>query len=153
MKEIYQKYYQQLIYSGLKFIPNIQIVEDIVGDCFLKFAEHGYPYEVAGKILYASMRHACLDYIRNTNAHNRILNKRIFNEEWIEHEVIEAVVLKQLSVAMRSLPAESRKVIELFYLEEMQCTEIGTLLNKNSNTIRSIKKYALRRLAELIKPI
>lgn len=152
MEDIFRKYYQELVYYGLKFIKNKQAVEDIVEDCFLKIFRDGYDPVTVRRYLYLSVKTHCIDFIRKTRRRDRI-EKGMPQEESVELNILEAEVMRQLNAALESLPEESRKVVELYYLEEKQCAEIAYMLHKPVATVRSLKRYALNQLfKKLNKP-
>lgn len=148
MKEVYEQYYTQLVYFGLKMVRNNQVVEDIVIDCILKFFEYGYPLRLANVILYKCVKHKCINYLRSEKTHEKI-NAKNFNEEYIGLRVLETRVIKLLNDALDSLSQERREVLVMFYLEEKTCAEIAKLLNKNPSTVRSLKKLGLESLFNL----
>lgn len=149
MKELYEKYYERLVYFGLKLIDDRQAVEDIVIDTFVKLYE--LKYEHPEFALFTFVKNGCVNHKRNHRSRQRII-KNIFTECEVENEIIESGVIKILTDAVKALPEESRRVIEMYYFEEMTCVEIGAAINKLPDTVRSIKRYALARLMNLTKP-
>lgn len=150
MKEIYNQYYTQLIYFGLKLIKNNQVVEDIVIDCILKFFELKYPHRLANVILYSCVKGKCLNYLRNQKTRNKI-NTKNFDEEYIELQAIESRFMKIVTDAIDNLTPDYKEVIVMYYIEEKSCIEIARLLNKLPATIRSLKRHALNKLIDLRK--
>ncbi len=57
-----------------------------------------------------------------------------------------------LRAALRALPSEERRILELRYFESRTSAEIGRLLGKPPGSIRSSLFYALRRLETLCRP-
>jgi RNA polymerase sigma-70 factor (ECF subfamily) len=147
MKELYELYYIRLVYFGMKFIKDRQVVEDIVIDSFIKLHDKGY--ENPKYALFTTVRNGCLSDLRNDNRRREIINE-LFTEEYAEQQVIESGVIKLLMEAVDKLPVESKRVIKMFYFEDKTCVEIGALLGKLPDTIRSIKRFALHKLFKLI---
>lgn len=148
MKEVYEKYYLQLVYFGRKLIDNRQVVEDIVVDCIVGFFEHDYAPKLAKVILYKCVKNKCINYMKSQKTHDRI-NTNNFTEEYIGLEIIEAGFLKILSDALSTLTPDRRNIIIMYYLEEKSCVEIAKLLNKTPSTVRSLKKLGLDDLFKL----
>lgn len=149
MTHLYTQYYQALVYFGMKMLHNKTVVQDIVIDSIIKV--YNKRYNNIKYTLYLTVRNRCIDVIRRS--------KRQGAEELDEqqpdiiHEQIEAEVLSQLTKAIGELPDESRQVIELYYYQDKQCIEIGKLLHKPAATVRSIKRYALNKLLNLMKTV
>ena len=59
---------------------------------------------------------------------------------------------ESLRAALRALPPEERRILELRYFESCTSAEIGRLLGKSPGSIRSSLFYALRRLETLCRP-
>lgn len=151
MKEIYELYYEELIYFGFKIVHDRQVVEDIVIDSFLKLHENIYHDMVrARRTLYLIVKNKCLNHIRSIEQRGAIIS-RLFDEEYIDREIIEAGVLKGLHKAINGLSTESRSIIRMYYFEDMSCEDIGRKLNRLSSTVRSLKRNAIERLFKTIK--
>lgn len=151
MKDVYDQYYTQLIYFGLKILKNNNVmVEDIVIDCIVKFIERGYAKSLAGGILYACVKNKCLNYLRSNKAHDRIITRE-FDEEYIGLQGLESRLIQLLNEAIHKLPTDERAVIIMFYLEEKTHAEIASLLNKTQATVRSLKRHGLNKLVNLKK--
>jgi RNA polymerase sigma factor (sigma-70 family) len=149
MKEIYETYYTQLIYFGLKILKNNQpVVEDIVIDCILAFIDKGYARRLANGILYACVKNKCLNYLRSNKAHERIVSRE-FDEEYYEMQVLESRLIQLLNDAIHTLPADEKTVVIMYYLEEKTCVQIAALLNKTPATVRSLKRHGLNKLVNL----
>jgi len=84
----------------------------------------------------------------------------IKEEEWNieEHEELEAEefsVLEQLDIGdwlkiIEALPAKSRLVFQLFYLEDLKHEDIAMRLNINISTSKSQLRYAKRRIKQIL---
>lgn len=150
MKEIYELYYEELIYFGLKIVRDKQVVEDIVIDSFLKV--HGTIYDNINikRTLYFIVRNKCLNYLRSIKQRGAVIIS-FFDEEYMDREMIESGVIKCLLKAVEELPPIDKSIIEMYYFDEMSCVEIGLELNKPSATVRSLKRYAIERLFKTIK--
>ena len=143
MKELYELYYERLVYFGQKFIADRQVVEDIAIDVFVNIFERGY--ENAKYALFTAMKNGCMNHVRNEERRHVIID-RLFTEEDIELEIIESGVVKILMSALDKLPAESKQVLQMFYFDGKSCVEIGHEINKPADTVRSLKRSGLNNL-------
>lgn len=148
MKELYELYYDRLVYFGQKFIADKQVVEDLAIDVFIKVHEHGYANAKYG--LFTIMKNLCANHVRNEERRHAIID-RIFTEEIVELEIVESGVIKILMSALDKLPPESKQVIEMFFFDKKSCIEIGRELNKPADTIRSLKRSGLNNLLKKLK--
>lgn len=151
MKEVYERYYEQLVFFCRKFVNDKHAAEDIVTDCMVKFFEHKYPYHLASAILYKCVQRSCQNYDRNNKTRNKIKERLFFDEEYIELQILESRLIKILNDCVHALPPDCRDVIIMYYLEEKTCTEIARLLNKTPATVRSLKRHGLNKLVSLKK--
>lgn len=150
MREVYELYYEELVYFGLKLVRDRQVVEDIVIDSFLALFESDSNPVGAKQRLYTAVKHKCLNHLRSLQQRGAIIS-RLFTEENIELEIIETRLLVILNKAIDDLPIESKQVIQMYYMDEMTCVDIAGILNKPTATIRSIKRFALDKLFNLMK--
>lgn len=150
METIYRLYYDELVYFGGKLVRDKQAVEDIVIDSFLKLFESDYNPLDARRTLYLIVKNKCLNHLRSLKQRGVIVLS-LFDEAYIDREIIEYGVLKGLFNALNELSSESKSIIEMYYFEEMSCVEIGHELNKPPDTIRSLKRHAIDKLFKTIK--
>lgn len=148
MEEIFRKYYRELVYYGLKFIDNRHEVEDIVMDVFIAFDESKYPH--VRPSLYIFVKQRCLDYLKTQKRRNQIERSISFTES-IEFSMLESDVVRDVSLYLDKLSPESRKVIEMYYIENKRCTQIAKELAKPASTIRSLKRWGVNSLIKLLK--
>ena len=149
MKELYEQYYERLVYFGRRFIADRQVVEDLAIDVFIKVHEHGYVNAKYG--LFTIMKNMCANHVRNEDKHHVIID-RLFTEEDIEREIIESGVIAILMAALGKLPPESKQVIEMFFFDGKSCVEIGREINKPADTVRSLKRSGLNNLFKRLSP-
>ena len=147
MKELYDLYYDELVYFGMKFIEDRQAVEDIVIDAFIRIHEHGY--EDGRYALYTIVKNACINHHRNENNRNRIIGRE-YTEEFVECAIVDTMLVSRLMIAINKLSSDSKQVITMFYFQGKSCAEIGREINKPLDTVRSMKRFAIKRLIKLI---
>lgn len=150
MKEIYELYYDELVYFGFKLVRDRPVVEDIVIDSFLKIHKETYSIVRARRTLYIIVKNKCLNHLRSIEQRGLIIT-RLFDEEYIDKEMIEVGVLKGLFNAINKLSQVDKSIIQMYYFDEMSCIEIGRELNKPADTVRSLKRYAIEKLFKTIK--
>lgn len=148
IKILFNKHCQGLVYYGCKFIADIQVVEDIVTEAFLRYDKACYTDE---RFLYLFVKQRCLNHIRDLKQRPVVeISESLLNQP-IENEIIETGLLSSLQGCIDKLPPESKKVLLMFYIDGKECKQIALELGKPESTIRSIKRYAVYLLRNMIK--
>ncbi len=145
MTELFIKHFQALVYYGLKFVTDVQVVEDIVVGVFLAYDQKGYKDE---RVLYLAVKRKCLNHIRDNK--KRVQLDESLHDQPVENEIIEIEFLKNLQGCIDKLPPESKKIIYKFYYEGKDHLQIAIETGKPENTVRSAKRYALKVLRGLL---
>lgn len=146
MKDLFLKHYNNLLYYGYKFVKDHQAVEDIVVDVFLYYHKKEYTNEV---YLYVLVKNRCLNYIKAKKVRHTVEIDVLINTP-IENEIIESEYLKNLHKHIDKLPEKAKQVIEMFYFQQKNQEAIAKELNKTGSTVRSLKRYALNILHDLL---
>ncbi len=152
--------YQESIHSlAWRKIRDFHYAEDIVQDTFLKAYNKlptlKNPNQFAGWI-HTIANHLCIDWLRkqkpemqslesvrleeieeSSYSHYRLEQQMIDRTEY-SHELVKKL--------LDSLPENERKVVTLYYLDEMSTKEIGEFMGVSVNTITSRLQRARKRL-------
>jgi RNA polymerase sigma-70 factor (ECF subfamily) len=132
--------------------------EDMVHDVFLKIWEtpvFDLPDGELKRILFASVRNACIDRIRRTQTENRILGEQLqlqadelaFAENaddlYLRNDLM-AFVMKKIE----ELPEKSREVFLKSYIDGWKASEIAEQMNLS---VRTVENHLYRALVYLRK--
>ncbi len=152
--------YQESIHSlAWRKIRDFHYAEDIMQDTFLKAYNKlptlKNPNQFAGWI-HTIANHLCIDWLRkkkpevqslesvrleeieeSSYSHYRSEQQMIDRTEY-SHELVKKL--------LESLPENERKVVTLYYLDEMSTKEIGEFMGVSVNTITSRLQRARKRL-------
>jgi RNA polymerase sigma-70 factor (ECF subfamily) len=157
-KNLYDKYYEALFLFGQKYIPNSDVVEDLVQESFIKVWEKrsSFFHEAALKAyLYKTVRNACLNYLdhqrveRNYESQSRV---DILSEDYFLNNVINEEVNRIIADTVNKLP-ESARLIYLLSLKGLKNAEIAEDLNISINTVKTQKQRASKFLKENLKDL
>ncbi|HJU45239.1 MAG TPA: sigma-70 family RNA polymerase sigma factor [Chitinophagaceae bacterium] len=153
--EVYRTYFDPVYYYARRFLDNDQDAEDIASTVFQKLWVHrGEPFESVTHLkafLYAITRNDCLNHIkllkRRTERELEVIRRLEGWEEdaFASHEFI-AEMMKQVDMAIESLPPQAARIFKLAYLEGKNNHEIAAMLDINEHTVRNQKSHALRLL-------
>ena len=122
-QHIYTEYAPMLMRFAEKFVSGF-FAEDIVHDVFLKLWD-------LKRVLYVSVRNACLDYLRRMNMEQEIIDHRALQLKLDELDFFEASdelfmrkdLLDLLMKKVAELPERSQEVFRMSYLEGLKAAE------------------------------
>lgn len=154
-KDLFDQYYVPLCVFAEQYVPDEGFVADSVQDCFVKLwqkrDDFRYLYQVKS-FLYTSVRNACLNEIahRQVVSGYKEMTSAAKDEETFHDHVIEEEMHRIVMEAVRKLPPQSRKIIELS-LENHSNAEIAETLFVSKETVHTLKKSAYRKLRKYLK--
>lgn len=144
---VYVRYAPQLLKFAEKFV-SFETAEDITHDVFLRLWDKQVfllPEEDIIKILFASVRNACIDYLRKMQTEQDALSQQAMQlklEELDYHSSSEKQFMQQdlLELLMKEvelLPEKTRQVFQMSYAQGLKTAEIAELLNVSVRTIEN----------------
>lgn len=150
---LFHKFQPALVFFANRLLFNIGLssAEEIVQDVFIKFYDRKDSFTSIEKIrafLYITTKNACLDQIAKEQVHQKRYNKFMesFHEEddsSIIREIIYAEVLREVSMAIDTLPPKCRDVMERFFIHGMDAKEIANDLGITVSTVNNQKARAI----------
>ena len=146
-QHIYTEYAPMLMRFAEKFVSGF-FAEDIVHDVFLKLWDKQVfrlPESDLKRVLYVSVRNACLDYLRRMNMEQEIIDHRALQLKLDELDFFEASdelfmrkdLLDLLMKKVAELPERSQEVFRMSYLEGLKAAEIAERLNLSVERLRT----------------
>lgn len=153
-KEIYERYVSGLRYFGNKYLPDEQLIEDILQDTFVSLWKNKKRFcnkLMIKSFLYTGVKNRCLNHLR----HEKIKQKYAegFEEEPQEsflEKVIETELFEMLHRLFEELPPACKEVYQLS-LEGKKHEEIARQLNISINTVKKYKNNANHYMRRRIK--
>ena len=147
-QHIYTEYAPMLMRFAEKFVSGF-FAEDIVQDVFLKLWDKQVfrlPESDLKRVLYVSVRNACLDYLRRMNMEQEIIDHRALQLKLDELDFFEASdelfmrkdLLDLLMKKVAELPERSQEVFRMSYLEGLKAAEIAERLNLSVRTVENL---------------
>lgn len=157
-QRIYTEYAPMLLHFAGKFVSGF-FAEDIVHDVFLKLWDRQVfllPDEDLKRILYVSVRNACIDYLRRSNMEREILDGRAVQLRLDELDYFESSdelfmrkdLLALLMKKVAELPEKSQEIFRLSYLKGLKAAEIAERLGLS---VRTVENHLYRSLLYLRK--
>lgn len=146
-QRIYMEYAPMLLRFAGKFVSGF-FAEDIVHDVFLKLWDKQVfllPDDDLKRILYASVRNACIDHLRHSTMEQEILDRRTVQLKLEELDYFESSdelfmrkdILEFLMRKVEELPERSQEIFRLSYLKGMKAAEIAEHLGLSVRTVEN----------------
>lgn len=151
-KNFFNEYYSALCFFANKLLHDKSTAEDIVENMFLKLWEKEPDFNRHTNIkaaLYIGVKNACLDHIKKqknlhskTNALTYLLQQE--QEGCVLNEITRAEVLREVYAELQKLPAECRKVMQLYYQQGLDHKSISAELGIAVSTVKNQKARGLQ---------
>lgn len=142
------------LYAVKTIRENSGPAEELVSNCFIKLWENRKKIIISVSLkhyLYVMLYHEITDYYRK----KRLLTEKLtddfvapFDEKEFDHQQQYA----RLYQAVKKLPEQCRKVLELAVYDSMSYNDIANKLNISKNTVKTQIGRAYRQLKEMLDP-
>ena len=145
---LFRNYYRPLCLYALHYINNVDDVEDVVQDCFVRLLEASVEPRNVRAWLYAAVRNRCIDLLRQSSHSVEPLTVGLepaTDEEQQERSLREA----RLWEAIDALPARCREVFLLSKRDGLTYAQIAQRLGLSEKTVEHQVSKALKRLRAL----
>lgn len=156
--ELYEKYYQQLLFFAVKCLGSTEGAADVVQDCFIKLWQLPRSLSEISSIrnyLYTMVRNRCTDLLHSKTRASKLEQEWQFYQENepapSELLAIDRDILPEILSAMKKLPPRMQEVFRLYYLEGKSYAEIGELLHTQPGTVRNQRNKALQNIQKLLQ--
>jgi len=157
-ERIYNRYATLLVAYGMKFVSQTT-AQDIVQDIFLVLWNNPPALKSSIKsYLFASVRNACLDHLKNMQVREKYVNHRLMQLQMDEimyyqendESIIEEEQLKLIHDAIGELPEKCKQIFEMCYFQNMKSGEIAEQLHIS---VRTVQNHLYKGLLKLRKSI
>ena len=152
IEQLFRQYYRALCLYAVHFIGDIDTAEDVVMDCFVRFAEKidgGEEFAAPKSYLYSMVRNSSLDYVQRNPYHNAtytdvsLANLPADDTDLQEQSEREA----RLWAEIDSLPTMCRRVFLMSKRDGKRNSDIASTLGISIKTVEAHmhKAYATLR--------
>ncbi len=157
--QLVEKYQEQVHTLAWQKIGDFHIAQEITQDVFItayqKFSTFSHYQQFAGW-LYVVTNRKCIAWHRKNKIETQSIDEtnpveleEVYYSEYMTHQREEAANQKRRGIVQKllsKLPESERTVVNLYYITEMTCEEIGKFLGMSPNTVRSKLHRARNRL-------
>jgi len=147
-KLFFESFYASLCLFANSFLKDLEVSQDIVQDAFLYLWNKRKNFDSESSVksyLFKHVKDRCLNYLRNKDLRQRIEISKMETETFFRDSLVEEETYKIIFDAIRNLPPQGQKVIELS-LDGLKNQEIADNLNISINTVKTIKQRAFAAL-------
>ena len=150
---IFRRYYEPLCFFAGRYLHDIQVAEGIVQDVFVRLWESRETLSIQSSLrsyLYASVRNACLNYIKRENFtvsldHEEPRSDTVVVPPDIQLESTE--LAEALEKAVNALAPRCRQIFCMAKYDDLSYQEIAEILDVSMNTVKTQLKRALKSLS------
>ena len=162
LKSLFDKYYTCLLLYANSIINNIDTSKDIVQDIFLKLWEKHKDFTIKSSVksyLYTAVRNSCLDYFKHQQVEKIYIDHSLIEMKEIELDYYDKlfptpnedkteIYLKEINLAIESLPEQCKKIFKLSRFEGMKNYAVAKHLNLSIRTVDTQIYRALKKLRQ-----
>lgn len=166
-EQLFRQYYSPLCGIARGYVRNMSVVEELVGDVFMRYWNNKAHTVIRTSLkdyLYASVKNACIDYLRTEQKRQRKLSYIDDNHEIVcttladlgENPLdylISAEVEQHIINAINELPDRYRQTFVLCRLDEMSYDQAAQAMGISRNTIKSNLREALALLYQKLNHV
>lgn len=155
LRKLHDKYFHQMyLYASRSTNGNEGLAEELVSDCFIKLWENRKKIEIhesAKHFLFIMLHNHIIDHLRK---------KKLFTEPLTQDYAVpgdekffdDQKQYARLYQAVKKLPDQCRKVLELAIFESLSYQEIAEKLHISKNTVKTQIGRAYKHLREMLDP-
>ncbi len=155
LKHLHNRYFHQMYLYAAKSIPNSNgLAEELVSDCFIKLWENRRQIEIHSSVkhyLFVILHNSIIDHYRKKRMLTEPITENIVapgDEKFFDDQKQYA----KLYLAVKKLPEQCRRILELAVFETLTYNEIAEKLHISKNTVKTQIGRAYRSLHEMLDP-
>ncbi|MHC4742263.1 MAG: RNA polymerase sigma factor [Planctomycetota bacterium] len=157
LKQIYEKYRNDLLKLAIVMTNDINTAEDVVQDAFVNFArviDTIKPHGNLKQYLMTSVANRIRNRLRDTSRHptcsDENLDKQLTDSDNPERWAVLSEQLQLICDAMAQIPPDQRQTIGLRLQGDMTFRQIAKIQNASINTIQGHYRYGIKKLRTLL---
>ncbi len=154
LRLLHERYYFQLCHFANGFLKDMEVSEELVSDCFVKLwlqRDQIFIQKSVKAYLYFMVRNGMINYSKKRKR-NLILHPESLPDYPGEDEVNKLDFYAELYRAIKRLPDQRRRILELAAFDALSYNEIAAQLNISVNTVKTQMGRAYQFLKEELDP-
>ncbi|SHF01565.1 RNA polymerase sigma-70 factor, ECF subfamily [Mariniphaga anaerophila] len=154
-KELHDKYFHQMYLYAFKSVDGDSgLAEELVSDCFIKIWENRKKLNIETSVkhyLFIILRNGIIDHLRKQKVFTEPIPMDIM-APGDEKDFDDQRQYVRLYMAVKKLPEQCRRVLELAAFESLSYQEIADSLQISKNTVKTQMGRAYKQLKEMLDP-
>lgn len=157
LKEVYQMFAANLLFTARGIVKNEQEAEDIVLDAFSKCWSKRTCFETLYKLkcyLYVVIKHACFHYVDKlkvkASSHKEIYYISDETDGFVLEQIIKAEMVQSIYHEINRLPERARTMLNWIYVDGLSHTQIAQKMQIPIEHVRVNKSRALSQLKQAL---
>jgi len=153
-KELFNKYYQQLVSYAFTFTNDLSLAEDIVQQTFIILWEQRSKVKVNKSIknyLYTVSHNTYIDYYRKLKRQDAFfddLKYQAINNQIMDNDDLMENRIEHLKTIIESLPPRCKEILILNKNKGLKYDDIAKLLNISNKTVDAQMRIAFKKIRE-----
>ncbi len=153
-ESVFREHYEGMCAFARGFIPDMETIEDIVHDIFIKLWEKRDEVDFSRSLksyLFTSVHNRCLNYIRDNKKFSDNTNLQNQNDGYDKDasEMMQDVEMEEkIHLAIEKLPEKCKDIFIMNRFDELKYREIAEKLGVSVKTVEAQMTKALKLLRE-----
>lgn len=150
-KELFVKYYTQLVVFARKVVVDDDLARELVQDVIVNFYEKRGDIKIHSSLkahLYQSVRNRCLNQIKHSQIrrdhHASIYITQKESEAYVDDKLEETELEQKIFSIIQTLPAQCKKIFEMSRFDGVTNQEIADKLELSKRTVETQISKALK---------
>jgi RNA polymerase sigma-70 factor (family 1) len=150
---VFEAFYPSLCYYALRYTNDQAAAEDIAEEAFLKVwnkRDIFFQLNVLKSYLYTTARNISMDWLKQQKrqrvAENRMAAGSPEREKYILEDMIHAEWLREVTMALDSLPPRCRTIVNMLFIDGKKAREVAEELQITINTVKTQRAHGLKLL-------
>ncbi len=152
-KELFLRYYTQLVVFARKVVVDDDLARELVQDVMVNFYEKRGEIKIHSSLkahLYQSVRNRCLNQIKHTQIrrdhHANIYMTHKNDEAYVDDKLEETELEQRIFSVIQTLPAQCKRIFEMSRFDGHTNQEIADQLKLSKRTVETQISKALKTL-------
>jgi RNA polymerase sigma-70 factor (ECF subfamily) len=150
----FDEYYSSLCLYANLFVNNLELSQDLVSECFVRFWERKEIIQIESSLknyLLLSVRNSIYSYLRSPESRKTDLSSvidKLENTPVEEYDLEKEETILHVYKLIEELPGQRRKILELAVFKGKSYREISEILGISVNTVNTQMTRAYRFLRD-----
>ncbi len=155
-EQLYERYFDKLVWFSMQFLSSKQVAEDVVQEVFIKVMEQPESFDSGRTFstwVYTITANLSKNILRNEGNRNRLLNEQPFTEETRMQQTFDYQKLKQtLSRVVGEMSEKERTLFVLRFEHDLPLKNIAEITGLPEGSVKSGIYYLLKKISKHINP-